>query len=267
MGKMEKTSRIVLSFDDGRKDNYRAACNILVPRGLKATFNITTGYIQGNIGKDLCPCPNPPMSVQEIRNLYKSDLFEIAGHGYAHMNTLVDWENGITDLKKWLGSEWDKYGIGIASPHCSITQREIVERKKELEKLSVRYVRIGLKNQTNFYQRLVSKAAMKTRSKVLFIHPIKTSLAKIGKDRCVYSIPILHAHTLEQVIYLVDYAVAKNLDCIFMFHSILEWNMPYYEDMFSWDYERFTGLCEYLVCLRDKGQIKNIRNIDLFHSR
>ena len=41
--------KVVLSFDDGRRDNYRAAFEILKPLELPATFNITIGYILRNI--------------------------------------------------------------------------------------------------------------------------------------------------------------------------------------------------------------------------
>ena len=41
--------RVILSFDDGRKDNYRAAMEIMKPLDIPATFNITTGYILQNI--------------------------------------------------------------------------------------------------------------------------------------------------------------------------------------------------------------------------
>ena len=45
---MEKAI-IAFSFDDGRLDNYTNAYPILKKHHLPATFNITSGYIKGNI--------------------------------------------------------------------------------------------------------------------------------------------------------------------------------------------------------------------------
>ena len=45
---MEKI-RIVLSFDDGRRDNYRVAKELLEANEIPATFNITSGYLEGKI--------------------------------------------------------------------------------------------------------------------------------------------------------------------------------------------------------------------------
>ena len=42
---------IVLSFDDGRHDNYEAYKNILNPLNIPATFNITAGYVLNDIEK------------------------------------------------------------------------------------------------------------------------------------------------------------------------------------------------------------------------
>ena len=42
---------ISFSFDDGRIDNYTKAYPILKKHNLPATFNITTGYIEGKIRK------------------------------------------------------------------------------------------------------------------------------------------------------------------------------------------------------------------------
>ena len=110
------TTRVVLSFDDGRRDNFRVAMEELVKRKLPATFNITSGYIEKTIELDEL-CPNEPMTVEEVVELSKNSNFEIAGHGYAHLNTIEDWEKGIHVLKKWLGNEYFSEGYVVSSQH------------------------------------------------------------------------------------------------------------------------------------------------------
>ena len=90
--------------------NYRIAAEELLPRNLKATFNITTGYINGNINEKDAPCENPPLTVDDVRELGKYEEFEIAGHGHEHLNTLEDWKKGIDVLTDWLGSECALFG-------------------------------------------------------------------------------------------------------------------------------------------------------------
>ena len=200
----ESKTRVVLSFDDGRNDNYRVAMNELLPRKLKATFNITTGYVTEDINIDNMPCENLPMSVDNVKELGRHKEFEIAGHGHEHSNTLKDWTKSIEKLADWLGDGWIRdNGIGFASPHSQMSADIIRARRIELEKLNIRYVRIGLLNQRELVQRIISRAARKTESKKLFYLPVQSSLQILGEDIVVYSIPIAHAHTVEQVKYIL----------------------------------------------------------------
>lgn len=258
-------TRIVLSFDDGRGDNYRAAMEELLPRGLKATFNITTGYINGDINKDRVPCENPPMSIYNVKELGRHNEFEIAGHGHEHLNTLEDWAKGIDCLAGWLGAEWGKgYGIGIASPHSQMPAGVIREARNELNGINVRYVRIGLPNQRKLLQRVISKTAREIKSKFLFYLPITGSLQKLGRDMVVFSIPIAHAHTVEQIKFTIEKAYLKQKDLVLMFHSIVKPGEDYYGDMCSWDYFKFVELCDYLVGLREQDKVSVTTTVENF---
>lgn len=257
--------KIILSFDDGRKDNYRVAMEELLPRNLKATFNITTGYIAGDISKDSAPCDNPPMSVENVIELAGYTGFEIAGHGHEHSNTLEDWKKGINILADWLGDKWGRNGgIGIASPHSQMTVDMINEREKELERLNIRYVRIGLSDQRNILQRVVSKTARETKSKELFYLSAVNSLQRLGEDMVVYSIPVGNVHTVEQIKYTIDKASSKQKDVVLMFHSIVKSGEDYYDSMFSWDYFRFVELCDHLVELRNQNIIDVTTTLEHF---
>ena len=104
---------IVLSFDDGRHDNYEAYKNILNPLNIPATFNITAGYVLNDIEKNDMPGPHKPMSIEEVAEMNESSICEIAGHGYTHDNTIKSLIKGVEWQRENLGYDF----VGIASPH------------------------------------------------------------------------------------------------------------------------------------------------------
>lgn len=257
------TTRVVLSFDDGRKDNYIAATEILQKSNLPATFNITSGYIEKTIPLDNL-CPNEPMSLEEVINLSKVPIFEIAGHGYAHLNTIEDWDKGIKKLTEWLSPGYFEHGYGIASPHSGVTDSWVSCNIGSTYKSDIKYIRTGLKNQSAITQRGVSKIARMTGSRMLMYAPIKESVLPIESNKLLcYSVPVLNPHTYEQIRYIIDKTVQKKGDIILMLHSILKKGESYYDDLYSWDYDKFAKLCEYLCEMRSKGIIDVKRNIDI----
>ena len=44
---MDKGKSISISFDDGHMDNMRVVKEILLPMNIPATFNTTSGFIEG----------------------------------------------------------------------------------------------------------------------------------------------------------------------------------------------------------------------------
>lgn len=261
----DRKTKVILSFDDGRGDNYRVAMEELLPRNLKATFNITTGYVNGDIDKNNIPCENTSMSIDNVIELGGYNEIEIAGHGHEHLNTLEDWKKGIDILANWLGNKWARNeGIGIASPHSQMSASAIRAMSEELEQLNIRYVRIGLSNQMDTKQRIISKLAREIKSNKLFYLPIANSLQKLDGDMVVFSVPIVHAHTVAQIKYTIDKAVYKQKDIVIMFHSIVKKNEDYYDNMWSWDYSKFVELCDYLVELRKQNQIRVTTTMEAF---
>lgn len=257
-----KLPKIVLTFDDGRGDNYRIANDILLKRGLKATFFITTNYANGTIDKSKLPCRNVSLSIEQIRDMSSKQDFEVAGHGANHLNTLQDWNEGIDVLKKWIGDEYFIQGTGVASPNCNISVEHIEGDRKALNKLGIRYVRIGLPNKNNFLSKVLCKLSLITKSKVIFYFSSKAALKTISGAFVVYSVPILNMHSIDQVKFLVDKCQSSGNDCVFMFHSILKPDEEYYSDMWSWDFNKFEELCDYLSKLEKEGKIKVEKLID-----
>lgn len=256
--------KIVLTFDDGRKDNYRVATEILQPRNLTAAFSITTGYVDGSIQKANRPGDNAALTQDKVKALYATGQFEIVGHGHEHLNTLEDWEKGLEMLEQWLGKSWRVHGVGIASPHSVMSSKQIREWEVTLTYLNVKYVRIALKNQFNYLQRIISKIARMTHSTFLYTLPIKSSLQHVGKEKVVYSVPVLHPDTVKQVIALINMAEREQRDCVLMLHSILKDGEANYNSMWTWDYNKFVKLCDFLVKERNANRIDIVTLRELF---
>ena len=205
-------------------------------------------------------CLNAPMAIEEVISLSKMPLFEIAGHGYAHQNTFEDWEKGIHKLIEWLPAGYFERGYGIASPHSVVTQEWVDNNLLNIEKF--KYIRTGLRNQHKITQRGLSKIARMSGSCALTYAPIKNSLLPIGNNKLLFSIPVLNPHTYKQVKYLIDKTIQKHGDIILQLHSVIKKGDIYYDDLYSWDYDNFEKLCQYLCELRNKGFIEVNRSID-----
>lgn len=259
---MEKT-RIVLSFDDGRRDNYRVAKVLLEANKIPATFNITSGYLERKVPIEEL-CPNEALTLEELIELSQCPYFEIAGHGYAHLNTVEDWHLGMVKLEEWLSPGYFAEGYGIASPHSELTRTDLSLFQNNHQLKGLRYIRTGLANQRAFGQRLISKIARATGNRELMYFPVSGSFKRIEKNTFLhYSLPVLYPHSFEQVQYCIEKLVQRGGDLILMFHSILKKGEPYYNDLHSWDYQKFEQLCKYLIEKQDKGIILLQRNIDL----
>lgn len=258
---MRKTAGVVLSFDDGRLDNYNIALSILKAKGIPATFNIATAYVDGTIPKDERPCINESMKVEHVVDLEKRG-FEIAGHGDCHQNSLADIERGIGKLKNWMNYSDDRK-VGFASPNSKFTEEDFFAEKENLERIGISYVRVGIKNSSSLYGKIMRRLAYLTKSSYLYKQGFQNSLETLSNPFVLHSIPIMNKATVDQVQGIVQEAIKKKKDCILMFHSIVESDSPFIYDDWSWDRKKFEELCEWLVELSVKKMIKLLKTEDL----
>ena len=76
------------------------------------------------------------------------------------------------------------------------------------------------------------------------------------------SVAVLKCTTPEQLIYFME-KMKDNDAVIFMFHSIIDKNCPYYTaDKWCWDTARFEKLCAYL---KKTGGIQTVTTKDLLN--
>lgn len=255
-------TKIALSFDDGRKDNYIVAKEILEPLNIPASFNITTGYIQKTIKEEDKPSAHEPMSLEEVKDLAKNDLFEIAGHGYTHDNEQENLISGVKKLRDILNLKENQ--MGIASPHSEFDISRIEKFKKECQKNNISYLRISHRFEKNYLiRKIIRKINRKLNIPFLYYYVYKDTDIKQSDKFLLYSVPIIKDNKLSEIKYLIEKAIKNDKSYILMLHSVLKPDESYYSDLFTWDYNDFYELCKYLKKLEKDNKIKITKVIDI----
>ena len=256
--------KIIMSFDDGRKDNYRVAKDVLEPLGIPATFNVTTGYIKNDIDEKDKPGPHSPMTIDELKELSSNDLFEIAGHGVTHDNEIHNLLNSVIELRDICGD--GKKICGIASPHSEFDLKQFEEAKELFMSNGICYLRIS-----NDYSKM-SRIKIWVRRFNRILHSgslyywVNNDSIMDNPSELLFSIPVIRDNRLHEVKSFVEKALKRreNGICILMFHSILFPEDKYYNDLFSWDFCDFRLLCEFFDKLREKKKVDIVTTSSLY---
>lgn len=250
---MDKVSKVVLSFDDGRRDNVTLIRDILVSNGLPVTLNLSTGYIDGTARKERYPGPNPAMTLEEAKELASLPGVEIAGHGWEHLNTLEDLKKGVDTLRTWFPNQEI---CGIASPNSILHEDEILAHQAEYEAMGVRYVRIGAGATYSGARRVMGKLSRSIHNDWLFVTSNQGAVEHTFDRFVLTAVPVMRQQTKQQVEALVDYCWKNGKDLILMFHSVVHKKDPFHDDTWSWDYEDFVSLAYDLKELDKAGKIQ-----------
>lgn len=247
-----KKAIVSLSFDDGRKDNYKIFQDILQKYELSATINIATGYIEGKVNAAL----QPAMSIEQIIELSTNELFEIACHGDLHSNDLEDIVSGREKLLDWLNLPKD-YQIGFASPGSEMNLEYINENESFFRQRGFEYVRTGPRIESKKYLRkILRRLARIVKFKFLFRFVYSETIQLTKRGVVLFSVPILKETTVDQIIELIKYTCKKRGLCVLMFHSIQPKGTKFYSDNWTYDFKKFEQLCRKIAELRDEEKIE-----------
>ncbi|WP_164463296.1 polysaccharide deacetylase family protein [Chryseobacterium sp. G0201] len=139
------TSKVIITFDDGYKNNFDYLPDLLAKHNLKAVLFISTHFIQHGYDNNIM------MTFEELRSL-PSNLFEIGLHSHSHKDfRTLTMEQAEDDLKmnmKILNEEKINYCSVFAYPYGKYIKEK---NQKEiffniLKKLGINVaVRIGNK--------------------------------------------------------------------------------------------------------------------------
>ena len=234
-------TKLVFSFDDGRKDNLRTAFEILERNNIPASFNITTDFVSSLLRDDELPCKNEALSKDEVIKLGSKEMFEIAGHGKKHSNECQNLISGIAELREWFPN---KIISGIASPYSQAKIEDLITDKNVYLNNGISYIRLGDRI-TSFV--IVKKIFRKLNCKLFHIPFIyawvyEECFIEQNGNFILYSVPVLKMDTVGEVLALIKHAVKKDKNLILMFHSVLQKGEPEYNSKWSWDWNKFEKL-------------------------
>lgn len=199
------------------------------------------------------------MTRQELDDLNRETLFEIACHGYMHKNDFDDIKKGKDVLLAWYPNIKN---VGFTSPHSNITKSYVDANKVVYKEMGFSYV-MGGRNFDNWrlLKRSVSWVARKTKSPKVFGLCYDSSMNE-KTDFYLYAVPVHKLTTLEQVIYLVERCVKQKKWLVLEFHGIDTADSKEYQEEFCWLEEDFVKLCHHIKDLEFKGKIKIVNPID-----
>ncbi len=104
---------VVVTFDDGYRDNFEVALPLLLKYRVPATIYVVTGYIDGEV--ELAEPPHfSPLSWEQMIQMQHTGLVTFGAHGRTHriLSTLsqLEWGCEIADSKRMLE---ERLGIPI----------------------------------------------------------------------------------------------------------------------------------------------------------
>lgn len=249
-----KCAIVSLSFDDGRGDNRDIFENVLIPRTLPATLNVTTGYVDGSCPEELSPSDKQAITVSDVQKFANTTLVEIALHGNNHLNTEEDIAAGRNKVISWLDLQ-QNHVFGFASPGSGLKVDDFLNSQSPLFREHISYLRTSLRIEHYKLLRILSrKAGRIMHIPLLYQIAYADTLMSECADRVVYSVPVMKDTTLSQVKALINLAVRRRCGLTLMFHSIVD-DMAG-EDNWSWERQKFIGLCDYLDKKRQEGMLE-----------
>jgi peptidoglycan/xylan/chitin deacetylase (PgdA/CDA1 family) len=133
---------VSVTFDDGYDDNVRHALPVLVRHGIRATFYVTTGFIDGDPAvlqhmRRMRGMPVVALTWEEVSEIREAGM-DIGSHTLTHPNlaeldddvTLLELRDSKRSLEDHLGEEIDSvaYPYGIPGPHVTARSVAIARR-------------------------------------------------------------------------------------------------------------------------------------------
>jgi hypothetical protein len=246
--------RVVLSFDDGRRDFYTYVYPELLKRGLGATLNVATGYIDGSV-----PCPFTPCAISEIKEMHEHGI-EMASHSDSHTAgiTPADVKSSLDKLEQWTGER----PIGLALPFNQKPTDELID---SLCNLGIRYFRRGDKNNIGPIRRRITMLFKKKYdTPAFFIKKQKINITKnvsTSKVAVFYSCFVMNRFSVDAYKKAID-LLNDNESLILMFHSVVPPSEIAKNDFVNGAYtiDDFVSLLDYI---QSKDNIRIVRNVDL----
>lgn len=239
--------KIVLAFDDGRKDQYTNAYRILKDNGLVGSIFITTGFVDGTLKTDdiFLSAEEGPVNIDEIREMITGG-FEIGIHADKHTNEPADIFESKNKLLEWCSDVLDTgYKFGFASPSSNICEDNI--SSLDCIKDEILYIRSGTQVRRNgiFYSVLYIINTF-LHSNVLFYLLNKREINTQNQETpYIKSVTIKSNTKLRNIKYFIKKVPDDSL-VVLLFHSIKTSEYHGYYDTWCFDSKKLESLCQYI---------------------
>lgn len=243
--------KIVLAFDDGRRDQYSNAIRIMNKYGIKGTIYITTGFVDGTIGdrEKLFPSSGgEAMTIEQVRKCIELG-YEIGAHSNLHTNAVDDIKESLKKLEEWTSDILPiNYKFGFASPSSDI-YKDNLEEIKEIWK-DVKYIRTSVQIRRNgIWYTMLYIINKLLKSNMLFYILFKNYYSTVEED-IIPSIPVKSDTSIRNLKSFIDRMDDEKI-CVLLFHSILcRDEKEKMNDSWYYDSEKFEELCKYI---KNKG--------------
>lgn len=234
-----KSVYLSLSFDDGRKDNVNLVLPILEKYGFRATFFITTGFVDGTFKSDEFGQNREALSVSDCTFLAKKGM-EIALHGDRHITEDKDLRVSYEKVKKWGLSNEEK--IGFSVPHCQGSDEEIknfVQRNRDI----LAYLRDGRDPRCyHFFKEADYGLFHLFHNDKRFDDFNSLNLMRNPNPWHLYTIMVKDDFTVGAFRYFLEKHAGEDTYLILTFHSIV----THPKDTWEWSAQDFDALCAFL---------------------
>ncbi len=231
---------VCLSFDDGRIDAYDAY-QVLKKYKLKASFHITTGFIDGSFKTDSFGIERKPLTMNQLVEMFEGDM-DISSHGDRHVMENADFVTSLSKLKKWSLVRGEKVGFSV--PNSDYKPDELSKFiSSNSDHLS--YVRVGRSPKCYSFLSKVNYVLYHTfhlfSSYESFNKHNLINRNELNLD-CLYSLVVKCDTKAKHLITFIDRHKTEDVVLIIMLHSIV--GNP--QNGWEFSLDDFTKLVEYL---------------------
>ena len=251
--------RVNFSFDDGRAD-FWSVFEHLRNLGYAFTLNVTTGYVDKTSPIAQRPSDKEALSIEQIKQIAKYNLAEIALHGNDHNNDTQNIIEGDRKLRAWLNIP-ESTKLGYASCYSKRTVQSYLE--DEWMQSNTTYMRASFRIASFRFLRVWAR-------KIGHFIPVPllfnlaygdTIMKKEDNRRVLYCLPVTNEMRVFQLKALIKKAMKEEGCLIFMMHSICE-DMRC-EDDWSYPKKRFDELLAWIEEQRNAGKLLVSTTMDI----
>ena len=228
---------VSLSFDDGRSDSYEAY-QILKSYKLKATFHITSGFIDGTYSTNNFGINRKPLTIDQIKEMNINGM-EISSHGDKHVMESDDFKKSYKKICEWTVQN---EGIGFSVPNSSYSN-ESLENFIKQNKKCISFVRVGRDERCySLFSKVCYLLESITHFQCFYNSFNKFNLMTTVNPYKIVSLIVTKRTKPRNLISFIKKYNHSNTRLVLMFHSIVE------SPKNKWEYstKNFNRICEFL---------------------